>query len=40
MIEKVLKGANLNSMDYNSGNDAALLGTLVPDPESRRPKKP
>lgn len=40
MIEKVLKGANLNSMDYNSGNDAALLGTLVPDPDSDDPRNP
>ena len=32
-IEKVLKGAGLNSDDYNSGNDAALIGTLIPDPD-------
>lgn len=33
MIENVLLGAGLNSADYNSGNDAALVGTLVPDPD-------
>ena len=33
IIEKVLKSAGMESMDYNSGNDAALVGTLVPDPE-------
>lgn len=33
IIEKVLEGSNLESLDYNSGNDAALLGTLVPDPD-------
>lgn len=40
MIERVLRQSNLNSMDYNSGNDAALLGTLVPDPESDDPRNP
>ncbi len=40
MIEKVLKQSDLNSMDYNSGNDAALLGTLVPDPESDDTRNP
>ena len=33
IIEKVLNGSDLNSADYNSGNDAALIGTLVPDPD-------
>ena len=33
IIEKVLSGSNLNTADYNSGNDAALIGTLVPDPD-------
>ena len=33
MIENVLLGAGLNSADYNSGNDAALVGTLIPDPD-------
>jgi hypothetical protein len=40
MIEKVLEQSGLNSMDYNSGNDAALLGTLVPDPDSDDPRNP
>lgn len=40
MIERVLEQSGLNSMDYNSGNDAALLGTLVPDPESEDPRNP
>ena len=33
IIERILKGAGLESVDYNSGNDAALVGTLIPDPE-------
>ena len=33
VIEKVLNGSDLNTADYNSGNDAALIGTLVPDPD-------
>ena len=33
VIEKVLNGSGLNTADYNSGNDAALIGTLVPDPD-------
>ena len=33
IIERVMKRANLESTDYNSGNDAALVGTLVPDPD-------
>ena len=33
VIEQVLKESGLSSVDYNSGNDAALVGTLVPDPD-------
>ena len=33
VIERVLEESGLNSVDYNSGNDAALVGTLVPDPD-------
>lgn len=40
IIEKVLKGAGMESSDYNSGNDAALVGTLVPDPESENRQNP
>ena len=40
IIEKVLKAAGLKSVDYNSGNDAALVGTLVPDPDSEDPRNP
>jgi len=35
VIEEVLKQSNLKSVDYNSGNDAALVGTLVPDPDDQ-----
>ncbi len=40
IIEKVLKSAGMESTDYNSGNDAALVGTLVPDPESENRQNP
>jgi len=40
IIEKILKESGLNSQDYNSGNDAALVGTLVPDPESEDARNP
>jgi hypothetical protein len=40
VIERVLLEAGLNSMDYNSGNDAALVGTLVPDPDSEDQRNP
>jgi len=33
IIERVLKESGMNSEDYNSGNDAALVGTLIPDPD-------
>ncbi len=33
VIERVLKEAGMESVDYNSGNDAALVGTLIPDPD-------
>ena len=40
IIEDVLKQAGMESVDYNSGNDAALVGTLVPDPESTNTQHP
>jgi len=40
VIEKVCDGANLESVDYNSGNDAALVGTLVPDPDDEDRQNP
>lgn len=40
VIEQVLKEANMRSEDYNSGNDAALVGTLVPDPDSEDRRNP
>jgi len=40
VIEKVLKSTGLRSDDYNSGNDAALVGTLVPDPDSEDRRNP
>ena len=40
IIEKILKEAGMKSMDYNSGNDAALVGTLVPDPDSEDQRNP
>ena len=40
VIEQVLKGAGLQSTDYASGNDAALVGTLVDDPESEDRRNP
>tara|TARA_R110000824_G_scaffold393685_1_gene592978 strand:- start:399 stop:1826 length:1428 start_codon:yes stop_codon:yes gene_type:complete len=40
IIEEILQGADMESVDYNSGNDAALVGTLVPDPESTNMQHP
>tara|TARA_R100001443_G_scaffold80624_1_gene87617 strand:+ start:120 stop:1544 length:1425 start_codon:yes stop_codon:yes gene_type:complete len=40
VIEQVLNEANMRSEDYNSGNDAALVGTLVPDPDSEDRRNP
>ena len=40
IIQKVLEAAGMESNDYNSGNDAALVGTLIPDPESEDSKNP
>ena len=36
-IEKVIDSCSLETNDYNSGNDAALVGTLVPDPDFEGP---
>tara|TARA_R110002051_G_scaffold49930_5_gene97073 strand:- start:1126 stop:2346 length:1221 start_codon:yes stop_codon:yes gene_type:complete len=40
VIEQVMKAAGLDSVDYNSGNDAALVGTLVPDPDDEDRQNP
>ncbi len=33
IIERILKETGMNSVDCNSVNDAALVGTLIPDPD-------
>jgi len=40
VIEQLLKAAGLDSVDYNSGNDAALVGTLIPDPDDEDRQNP
>tara|TARA_R110002020_G_scaffold15678_6_gene56121 strand:- start:2386 stop:3804 length:1419 start_codon:yes stop_codon:yes gene_type:complete len=40
VIEQLLNAAGLDSVDYNSGNDAALVGTLVPDPDDEDRQNP
>lgn len=40
VIEQVMEAAGLEAVDYNSGNDAALVGTLIPDPDSENRQNP
>jgi len=40
VIEEVMELSGLDSTDYNSGNDAALVGTLVPDPDDEDRQNP